>query len=361
MNVNAVKYEKPALAMSDFVNAVTRPYIEGLLRGAVLSGHSPETILEKAGLPRDLLADPEACIDGEELQRLLLAIETQTNDYFMGFLEQPAKPLMVWEQFKMRSRAKVFGEFIRISTQFREAIRNDVHYEYLMDRDHQEFTLTVEYKLRQGIDEHIFYWHRLMLIYRYWSWVIGKRIKLNRVSFTTPEPDYCLDYKTLFNCEVLYGQPYNGVSFDTHYLQNPVIRRESETIDFVVDYPDWLDIPGRDRSWTRQVEDVLIRLQKEDIWYPTTDQVAEILSTTARTLRQLLYKENENFHNIKQRVRCDAAKKLLTTTDTPITLVANQVGYSEPGVFTRAFIGWTTMTPSAYRAEYQIKTDIKAT
>ncbi len=209
------------------------------------------------------------------------------------------------------------------------------------------------YRLREGIDEHIFYWHRLMLIYRYWSWVIGKRVKLIRVSFATPKPGYALDYPALFNCEVLFEQDYNSITFDTRYLQYPIVRSENESEEFVTKNTDWLTAPGQDRSWSRQVEDVLIRLQRDDIWSPSIEQVADILAMSARTLRRLLARENETFQALRGRVRCEYAKKLLVTTDTPITVVASEIGYAEPGVFTRAFLGWTHVTPSDYRAAHR--------
>ena len=354
MNVsNAKCLDQAVLTMSEFVNKVTRPYIEGILQGAILNGHDIGPILEKAGLPDDLLDDPNASIDGEAFQQLLITLEAETGDYFLGFLNEPGKLAMVGQQLKLRHQCQTFGEFVRVSTGFREAVRNDVHYDCLVDEEGHEFTVNVAYQLRPGIDPHIFYWHRLMLIDRYWSWIIGKRIKLNRVTFTTPKPDYALDYETLFHCQVLYEQPHDSLSFDLHYLHLAVVRSEQETEEFITKNMNWLVPPGQDRSWSRQVEDILIRLQHEDLWNPSIDQVAGILNLRARTLRRLLARENENFQAIRSRVRCDRAKSLLTTTDMPITVIAGEIGYTEPGVFTRAFQGWTHMTPSDYRAAHR--------
>lgn len=354
MNVNYVNYQADDLSMADFAKTVTQPYICGLLQGAVLSGYKAEDLLIKAGLPETLLEDPRATIDGEALLRLLQTIEYVTGDYFLGFLEQPGKMALIIEQVKSRGQSSTLGELVRLSTQFREAVRNDVHYEYLMDADEHEFTMTVEYQLREGVDAHVFYWHRLMLIYRFWSWSIGKRIKLNRVCFASPKPAYYQDYQPLFNCEVLFDQAHNAISFDKRYLLNAVIRSEKEAPDFVLKHPNWLNVPGYDRSWSRQVEDVLVRLQREqDLWSPTINQVAEILAVSPRTLRRQLANEHEHFQGLKSRVRSELAIRLLLTTDTPVTVVANLVGYAEPGVFTRAFIGWTDMTPTAYREAHQ--------
>ena len=352
MSVSTAKCSDHGLAMSDFVNVISYPYIKGVLRGPQLAGHSVETILEKAGLATNLLAT-KASISGEQFQRLLLTIQEQTQDMFMGFLEQPGKIGLMVEQERARSRAATLGEYTRFSTQFREAVRNDIHYEQHIDHVSQDFTLSVYYKLREGVDPHVFYWHRLMLIYRYYSWLIGKRIKLKQICFATAKPSYCADYQALFSCEVLFDCGRNSLSFDKKYLQYSVIRSPEETADFAANNPDWLVVPGLDRSRRRQVEDVLTSFQRQNIWSPTIAQVAERLSLSQRTLRRQLARENENFQRIKARVRCGLAVKLLVTTDTPITMIANQVGYAEPGDFTRAFVKWMNMTPSAYRVKYQ--------
>jgi len=333
---------------------VGHEHICGFLQGAALSGFSPEAILEAADLPAGLYVDPWATLDGCEFQRLFLTIQREMNDVFMGFLEQPGKPAAEVEQAKARHRCATFGEAIRISTQFREAVRNDLHYDYVLDNARHEFSLVVAYKLRAGVDERLFYWHRMMQIYKFYCWLVGKRLKLNRVSFTTTAPASevaraCYD---VFNCEVRFDQPENSLTFDKRYLLYPVARSEAEAADFITKYPDWFEVAGEDRSWTRQVERVLTRLRQEEIWAPTISMVAKILSLSPRTLRRQLGRENETFQAIKSRLRCDQAIKLLVTSDLPITTIAAEIGFAEPGDFTRAFIGWTASTPSGYRAKH---------
>lgn len=353
MTVNYVKDTDHIVIMPDFVDVISRPYIRGIMQGAVLSGFQAEDLLARAGLPEALLNNPNVTLSGEDFLRLLSVIQEQTQDLFLCFTREPCKISLVMQQIKARSQAKTLGELMRISTQFRESVRNDIHYEYLLDDQENEFVMTVRYELREGVDEHIFYWHRLILIYRFYCWAIGRRIKLTRVCFACPQPDYYTDYELLFNCAVLFDQPYNGISFNKRYLLNSVIRSEEEELDFVPKNTDWLVLPGYDRSLSRQVEDVLVRLYQDGIWSPTTTQVAKILSISPRRLRRELGKERENFLGIKARIRCNIAIKLLTTTDLPVTVISSQIGYAEPGVFTRAFISWTNTTPTAYRAALQ--------
>lgn len=345
------RVQTPRAEASHLVGA---EHIRGFLQGAVLNGYDPAVLLERAGLPAEVYEDPEATLDGCEFQRLFLTVQREMNDIFMGFLEQPGKPAADAEQVKARHRCETFGEAIRISTQFREAVRNDLHYNYVLDNDRHEFSLVVAYRLREGVDARLFYWHRMLQIYKFYCWLVGKRLKLNRVSFATPAPDNELARSCyeIFNCEVRFDQSETSLTFDKRYLLYPVVRSESEAGDFFGAHPDWFEIAGEDRSWTRQVEQVLLRLRQEQMWSPPIAIVAKVLGVSARTLRRQLGRENETFQAIKSRLRCDQAIRLLVTSDLPITTIADQVGFAEPGDFTRAFIGWTGVTPSAYRAKH---------
>jgi len=50
-------------------------------------------------------------------------------------------------------------------------------------------------------------------------------------------------------------------------------------------------------------------------------------------------------------VRCDIAQDLLINSDISLTVIAEKIGFSEPGDFTRAFLSWTGQTPSSFRAQ----------
>ncbi len=354
MNMYAQKTIDHGAAMADHKLLIGNAYIRGFLQGAEQRGYDPEKLLEQAGIPAHIYHDPEAVINGGQFRDLWRTVRDETDDVYMGFLERPGKIALEREQFRARMRCGTLGEAVRVGTQFREAVCNDVTYEYLLDDKLHEFTLEVQYQVRNGMDEHIFYWHRLLLIYRYHCWLIGKRIKLNRVCFATPKPDYCADYEHLFNCDIHFDQPHNSLSYDQKYLHFPVLPlSEDKQMEYMDKYPDWFEFTEVDWSWTGQVEQVILRLQREGNWTPTIEQVAQILSLGARTLRRQLERENETFIAIKARVRRDVAIKLLLTTDLPVTVIASQVGFQEPSGFTRAFLTWTQTTPSDYRAEHR--------
>jgi len=331
-------------------------FIRGFLEGAKRQGHDVISILKEADIDLVKVEDPDALFDGKQLQSLFDALMQQLDDIYLGFVKERHKPILNLATLKMAMDAETLGESIRARTEFRESLRDDVHYEFRLNKKQHEFSLTVDdFEMVQGVDTHLFYWLRLSTIYRYHSWLIGRRIKLNRVHFSSPEPEFGQAHLLLFNCDIAFNQPQNAVFFDNSYLSYPVIRTESEIMEnnaSIQDYRDWLKVPGSDISLTRQVEQAIEDLQKDQVFHPTLDVLAGKLRINPRRLRTQLARENQSFQQIKAKVRQALAIHKLLSTALPISTVALQLGFSEPGDFSRNFKRWTGLSPSEYRAKH---------
>jgi len=183
-------------------------FIRGFLEGAKRQGHDIMFILKEADIDPMKVEDPDALMDGKQLQSLFDALMQQLDDIYLGFVKERHKPILNLATLKMAMDAETLGESIRARTQFRESLRDDVHYEFRLDKKQHEFSLTVDdFEMVQGVDAHLFYWLRLSTIYRYHSWLIGRRIKLNRVHFSSPEPAFGPAHLLLFNCDIAFNQP----------------------------------------------------------------------------------------------------------------------------------------------------------
>jgi len=82
-----------------------------------------------------------------------------------------------------------------------------------------------------------------------------------------------------------------------------------------------------------------------------TDQesVARALGMSVATLRRRLADQDTSFRTERQRsMNAYACERLLETRD--IGAVADELGFSDPRAFTRAFKAWNGITPSDYRA-----------
>ena len=96
----------------------------------------------------------------------------------------------------------------------------------------------------------------------------------------------------------------------------------------------------------------LIELQKAGLWSAPIEVVAARLRTRPRRLRNDLAHEGESFQDIRTRLRGELAGAYLLASDLPVTSIGFALGFSEPGSFSRHFIAWAGMPPSAYRAAH---------
>lgn len=76
---------------------------------------------------------------------------------------------------------------------------------------------------------------------------------------------------------------------------------------------------------------------------------AELLDTSPRTLQRRLDEHGFAYSSLLDEVRQKVALDRLRTTNAPITLIAQELGYSDSAHFARAFRRWAGMSPLAVR------------
>ena len=85
--------------------------------------------------------------------------------------------------------------------------------------------------------------------------------------------------------------------------------------------------------------------------WPDLEALAHQLNTSPQTLRRHLREQGSSFQELKDQLRRDLAIYHLGRHELPIQDIAEQLGFSEPSAFHRAFKKWTGLTPGAYRAQ----------
>ena len=99
-------------------------------------------------------------------------------------------------------------------------------------------------------------------------------------------------------------------------------------------------------------EDIATRCQRL-IWAysppPDRDQLAVMLDLSTRTLSRQLKECGTSYNNLLRQVQSERAMNYLNDTGMSIAEIAEQLGYSEPGAFTRAFHSWVGTSPLAWR------------
>ena len=82
---------------------------------------------------------------------------------------------------------------------------------------------------------------------------------------------------------------------------------------------------------------------------PTLERVAPVLRLSARTLQRRLTELGTSFQDLLDETRVTRARRMLDDSSLELADIAEQLGYSEPRAFIRAFKRWTGGTPGAHR------------
>lgn len=86
----------------------------------------------------------------------------------------------------------------------------------------------------------------------------------------------------------------------------------------------------------------------------TLDLLADKFATTKRTLNRRFKKAlNDTPVNYLQKMRVEAAKRLLESSDMPIERVVNEVGYEDTSSFRKLFMEVAELSPKAYRDKFR--------
>lgn len=79
------------------------------------------------------------------------------------------------------------------------------------------------------------------------------------------------------------------------------------------------------------------------------DRFADLVGLHPRRVQRLLSANRTSYRQLKEDVRRRLALDLLSNTETPITAIASQLGFSSVSAFDRAFKHWTGTTPTDFR------------
>lgn len=328
--------------------------VQGLLQGAVLRGIDPNTILHKAAIPESVYGSPVETIGGSDLVRLVRAIQYSLDDVYLGFLQQGCRMALERERLLSFLPCSTFGEALRVSIRFTDAMSTDVG-PWISEEHGPGLQHICKYTTVDGVDRDIFVWIRFLWIFHLFSWLLGRPLALRGVSVRgrKPEQKNGFDRFAIFGCAITYNAPVDALSYDLSDLGVRLVHSSlQEYEDYYSSAPDWFAAFEQSMSWRERTQQVLIELQRSGLWSAPIEVVAARLRTRPRRLRHDLAGEGESFQQIRTRLRGELASAYLLASGLPVTAIGLELGFSEPGSFTRQFIAWAGESPSAYRAAY---------
>lgn len=321
-------------------------FVNAALTGAKRLGMDVETLLSHVGIEAELLYQPKARISPEQYTRFIQALWLITQDEHVGFDKQQRRLGTFAMMCQLVIHAKTLGDALDLSTQFYKLFGDD--WTVTLERDKHEARLVPLVPAEMDPD-HFITESMLMIWHGLASWLIERRLPLERVHFGYERPNHAEEYDALFFAPVMrFDTARTEITFAADYLDLPIRQNEETLEEFLKAAPAQLLVKFKNtNSLTSRIRDVLKSQIGEEM--PTLNDVASILYLSPQTLRRRLAAEGKSYQGVKDALRRDAAIHLLLNPKLTLEDVAQQVGFSETSTFHRAFKKWTGVTPGLYR------------
>jgi AraC-like DNA-binding protein len=173
--------------------------------------------------------------------------------------------------------------------------------------------------------------------------------RLYWAEFCHADPGYLTRYEEVFGCTVRFDAGENALVFPARALDARYAYGDETLRDMLAHRAEALlsEQSGKASLSLR----VKMHLRTCDLDATDAARVARAVGVTPSMLRRRLSQEGTTFSTLIDDVRRELALNALREPGSCIKVLSEQLGFSEPCAFHRAFRRWTGTTPAKYREE----------
>lgn len=324
---------------------VAPAFVRGMLAGAQNAGLDAAELLAAVGIDPACLGDASRRVPISDYAALYNHVNAVLDDEAFGLFPTPMRV----GSFEFLCRATITAPHLE------EALQRAIRFLRVVlpamairvSRDGDAGIVEIAERETLTVERVFAYEWLLRLLHGLACWLVGRGIALDAVDFPYPRPAHADDYALIYTANSRFDTPWLAARIAGNLLELPIRRDEAALRRFLEGAPGKLTmLYRRDRELVARVRDHLRGALPE---LPELAATAAALQMTPRTLNRRLEDEGSSFRAIKDALRRDLALARITKTSQPVAGIAAELGFSDPSAFFRAFVGWTGVSPSAYR------------
>ena len=310
-------------------------------------GFDSNRLLEASGVDPQILLSPDNRISIDQYNVIQNnAVELTADDYFGLHIGELAIANSISIIGLVMMNCNTVGDAIRKAIAYQEVVGNLVH----VSLENKNENTLVELSPKNGSyghTRHCFEGSASGLVNLINS-LCDNNFIVDRIWFTHEPPESISEYKRIFNCEIAFNQLKNAIFFPKKNLSLPISQANPNMLILLEKHAqEALAKVTSEKVYSNKVSDLI--LNKLDGDPPAIKTVAKELAVSVRKLQQKLFEEKTSFSEILKSTRINISKNHLKYNDHSISEIAFLLGFSEPGVFSKAFLKWTGYTPYEYR------------
>jgi AraC-like DNA-binding protein len=313
----------------------------------VARGADPALAFARAGVEPGLFERPDNRIPFETGGRLLAICAEMTGCRHFG--------LLLADRFDLKGLGPI-GELMRHSANVGDALEVLVRHFHLHDRGAASVLLTPDsssvlfgYSVFRHDLEGIEQIHAtaIAVAFKFLRELCGPAFAPIRVQFAFTRPRSVAPYGQLFRSSLAFDADISAIVFDSGWLSRPLegadpaVRRRCQQAILAAEAHGPIHFGERVESALHQL------VLSGDA---SSKTAAALFEVHERTLRRLLRDEGKSLRQLVSRTRGELARQLLSNTALPVSEIAAALHYDDANVFSRAFRGWTGLSPTQWRA-----------
>lgn len=176
---------------------------------------------------------------------------------------------------------------------------------------------------------------------------VGANVRFEEVAFAHAAPKDARAHAAFFGVPVHFGVDSDRLVFDIRLLDHRLRTAVATLGDLLEAKMREMTPPDdHDAFVVRARRTIATLLDRRDVRLAS---VASKLGMSKRTLQRELERAKTSHKNLVDDVRKDRALRLLESGKIPIRTISEQLAFSEPRAFFRAFRRWTGTSPAALR------------
>jgi AraC-like DNA-binding protein len=309
-------------------------------------GLDADAMIARAGLTREMLADPDRRIPGSAASLLLEESARASNCPAFGLLMAEARPI---------SGLGAISLLLRHQRTLRDAIRVLIRYQHVLaetmvislEEEGESAVICTDiaaahHMTRQPIEMIV---GEMRLAF---TAIAGGKWHPESAHFVHAAPPDLAIHRRVLACPVQFGSDFNGLTCSAASLEAPIAGAEPEMARYAEDTVEML-MPTADQGTlaerTRRALYLLLPAGRG-----TVEHAAERLGLHPRALQRQLEKEGTSFGGVLNRARRELALRHLASPAHSIEAIAVLVGYATLSSFSRWFTAEFGVPAGVWRA-----------
>ena len=309
------------------------------------SGLDPYKMLERVGLPRSCLRNPDLRISADAVAELLEASASaaQAEDFALrlaqrrGLSNLGPLALIVREQPTVRKAIEVLIQYIALHS---DALRPHLE-ENARVVTISRMLSSKRLRSRQALELAVAMFYRIIQTF------LGDAWRPAEVCFRHDAPNHPEVHRRFFGTRVRFAWGYDGIVCKAADLEKAIPASDPVMARYLKDYFDSL-LPSARAEVSETVRELMWVMLKSGSC--SAERVAKHLGVDRRTINRRLASEGQSYSSILDAVRRDMVTSVVEHGQRPLNEIAGMLGFSGLSAFSRWFRNRFGRSASDWRA-----------